>query len=123
MKISQWLSAVCGLVCSGVALAEGATTAQESGGFGPIIFLVLIVVFMYFMVWRPQQKKAKEHKALISGASKGDEVMLSSGLVGIITAVYEQYLDVEVAANVVITVQKGALASVLPKGTLNALKK
>lgn len=124
MKMSQWLLVLCGLVFSSMALAEGGAAAgQEAGGFGPIVFLVLIVVFMYFMVWRPQQKKAKEHKALMSGVSQGDEVMLTSGVVGKISAVHEQYLEVEIASNVVITVQKAALASILPKGTLESMKK
>ena len=124
MKMSQWLWAVWALVFSSTALAEGAAAAgQEAGGFGPIVFLVLIVVFMYFMVWRPQQKKAKEHKALMSGVSKDDEVMLSAGIVGKVVMVHEQYLDIEIASNVVVTVQIGALASVLPKGTLSSLKK
>ena len=117
---------VLGLLMTGVSLqaiaADTAAPAQGSS-YGPIIFLVLIVVFMYFMVWRPQQKKAKEHRALISGVSKGDEVMTSAGIIGKVANVCEQYIDVEVSANVMITIQKGAVASVLPKGTLDSLKK
>ncbi len=105
------------------AFAADAAAPALGNSFGPIIFLALIVVFMYFMVWRPQQKKAKEHRALVAGVSKGDEVMTNAGIVGKVANVYDQYLDLEVSAGVSITLQKGAVASVLPKGTLDSLKK
>lgn len=104
------------------AEGEAAPAAAQQGGFGPIVFLVAILAFMYFLVWRPQQKKAKAHRALVSAVAVDDEVLLSSGIIGKIAAIYEHYVDVNVGNNVLVTVQRGAVASVLPKGTLGSLK-
>lgn len=100
-----------------------AAPAPQGGGFGPIVFLVAILAFMYFLVWRPQQKKAKDHRALVAAVAVDDEVLLSSGIVGKVTAVYEQYLSVSVQEGVNVTVQRAAVGVVLPKGTLETLKK
>ena len=104
-----------------IVLADAAPAAQ-GGGFGPIIFLVAILAFMYFLVWRPQQKKAKDHRALVAGVGIDDEVLLSSGIVGKISAIYEQYIAVNVGEGVNVTLQRSAVAAVLPKGTLGSLK-
>jgi len=85
----------------------------------PIIMIVLMLVVMYFLVMRPQQKKMKEHQALISALAKGDEVMTQSGIVGTITSVGDNFVKVEVARGVEVSMQKSAIASVLPKGSLN----
>ena len=107
----------------GVSLAQAAAaTPAQGGGFGPIIFLVAILAFMYFLVWRPQQKKAKEHRALVAGIAVGDEVLLSSGIVGTVAEVFEQYLSVRVQDGVALTLQRAAVAAVLPKGTICSLK-
>jgi len=90
-------------------------------------FLPLIAMFaiLYFLMIRPQMKKAKEHKALIAGLQKGDEVITQGGLTGKVTAVGDNYVKIEVGANsagaVEITVQRPAIGIVLPKGTLGAL--
>ena len=90
-------------------------------------FLPLIAMFaiLYFLMIRPQMKKAKEHKALIAGLQKGDEVITQGGLTGKVTAVGDNYVKIEVASNnagaVEITVQRPAIGIVLPKGTLGSL--
>ena len=90
-------------------------------------FLPLIAMFaiLYFLMIRPQMKKAKEHKALIAGLQKGDEVITQGGLTGKVTAIGDNYVKIEVGANsagaVEITVQRPAIGIVLPKGTLGAL--
>ena len=90
-------------------------------------FLPLIAMFaiLYFLMIRPQMKKAKEHKALIAGLQKGDEVITQGGLTGKVTAVGDNYVKVEVGSNsagaVEITVQRPAIGIVLPKGTLGSL--
>jgi preprotein translocase subunit YajC len=70
---------------------------------------------------RPQVKKAKEHKALIEALAKGDEVVAGGGLVGRITKVGEGYVSLEIAEGTEVTIQKAAIAMVLPKGTLKSL--
>ena len=106
-----------------IVFAEGeAAPAAQGGGFGPIVFLVAILAFMYFLVWRPQQKKAKAHRALVSAVAVDDEVLLSSGIVGKVSAVYDQYIAVNVGNDVTVTVQRAAVSAVLPKGTLSSLK-
>ena len=100
--------------------AYAETAPQQSGG--GIEMLVMIGVFfliMYFMIIRPQQKRQKEHKSLMDSLSKGDEVVTNGGMMGRIQNVGDDIVRVELAENVVIKVQKQAISSVLPKGTLN----
>jgi len=73
------------------------------------------------MVWRPQSKRAKEHKTLLSAISKGDEVVTTAGIAGKVTKVTDDYIQVEVAANVNLTFQKHAISATLPKGTIKAI--
>ena len=87
-------------------------------GFLPI---VLMFVVMYFLMIRPQMKKAKEHKSLVESLQKGDEVITQGGVAGRIVKVGENYVSLEVAPNVEIAVQKAAVGNVLPKGTLKSL--
>ncbi len=90
-------------------------------------FLPLIAMFaiLYFLMIRPQMKKAKEHKALIAGLQKGDEVVTQGGLTGKVTVVGDNYVKIEIGSNsagaVEITVQRPAIGIVLPKGSLNSL--
>ena len=101
--------------------------AQTAAVAGPMEsamqFLPIILMFavLYFLMVRPQMKKAKEHKAMIDALSKGDEVVTSGGIAGKITKVGDTYVGVEIADNVEIQVQKPAVAMVLPKGTLKSL--
>ncbi len=87
---------------------------------GLISFLPLIVIFamFYFMLIRPQMKRAKEHKQLVAGLQKGDEIVTSGGLLGKITHIEDSFVTVKVAENVEIKVQRHAVSSVMPKGTL-----
>lgn len=123
MSIRNLALIVPSLLIPSFVFAEGeAAPAAQGGGFGPIIFLVAILAFMYFLVWRPQQKKAKDHRALVAGVTVDDEVLLSSGIVGKVSAVYDQYIAVNVGNEVIVTVQRAAVSAVLPKGTLSTLK-
>lgn len=79
----------------------------------------IFFVIMYFMIIRPQQKRQKEHKSLMGSLSKGDEVVTNGGIMGKIKSVSDDIVRIELAENVVIKVQKHAIGSVLPKGTLN----
>jgi preprotein translocase subunit YajC len=80
-------------------------------------FAILFVVF-YFLLIRPQQKRAKEHRKLIENLAKGDEVVTGGGLVGKVVDLGDNFIEVEVADNVRVKVQRQMLASVLPKGTI-----
>ena len=104
--------------------------AQSSGGSAPsggaalfmqIAPLLLIFVIFYFLLIRPQQKKAKESRAMLDALQKGDEIVTAGGLLGKISKLGDQYLTVEVANGTEIMVQRGAVAQLLPKGTIKAL--
>ena len=101
--------------------------AAAGGAGGPVetimqfMPIILMFVVLYFMMIRPQMKKAKEHKARIDALAKGDEVVTSGGIAGKITQVGDSYVGIEVAENVQIQVQRPAVAMVLPKGTLKSL--
>lgn len=86
-----------------------------------IEFLIMIVIFfaiMYFLIIRPQSKRAKEHKAMVDALSRGDEVVTSGGVVGKITDVQENFIRVELAEKVNVIVQRQSISAVLPKGTM-----
>ena len=101
--------------------------AQTAAAAGPMesamqfLPIILMFVVLYFLMIRPQQKKAKEHKALLEGLGKGDEVVTASGMVGRITKVGDDFVTIEIATNVEIQMQKPSIAVVLPKGTLKSL--
>jgi preprotein translocase subunit YajC len=103
------------------AYAEAAAATPEGGIMNFLPLIALIAVF-YFLILRPQSKRSKEQKAMISALQRGDEVATVGGEVGIISKVYEQFVGVEIAENVEVKVQKSAIQSVLPKGTIKAIK-
>ena len=86
---------------------------------GMLPFVVIFVLF-YFMMIRPQMKRAKEQKKMVEALQKGDEVITAGGLLGKITKVSDQYVSLEIAENVIIQVQKPTVQTVLPKGTIKA---
>lgn len=86
-----------------------------------IIFLLGMVLLFYFILWRPQSKRAKEHRELIASISKGDEIMTSGGLLGKVTRVSDDYIAIQVAENVELKLQKSSVAAALPKGTINKI--
>ncbi|MCE4062449.1 MULTISPECIES: preprotein translocase subunit YajC [Pandoraea] len=83
--------------------------------------LVLMFVVLYFIMIRPQMKRQKETRNMLAALAKGDEVVTSGGLAGRISKVGETFVTVEIADNVEINVQKGAITTLLPKGTIKAL--
>jgi len=97
--------------------------AQDAAAQGGLLsFLPLIVIFavFYFMLIRPQMKRSKEHRALVSQLAKGDEVVTNGGLLGRITDVSDSFVTLELAENVQIKLQRQAVANVMPKGTIKA---
>jgi preprotein translocase subunit YajC len=97
--------------------------AQAAGGAQPnamvqLLPLVLIFVVFYFLLIRPQSKRAKEHKAMVAALAVGDEIVTSGGILGRVTETGDQFLTVEVADGVRVKVQRHTVSTVLPKGTL-----
>ena len=109
------------LIGSAFAQATGGAPAGDSGmiGFLPII---LMFVLLYFMMIRPQMKRAKEQKAMIEALQKGDEVVAAGGLVGRITSITDAYVSLEIAPEIEVNVQRAAVQMLLPKGTIKTLK-
>ena len=101
--------------------AYAAGGATQDNGLGSILIIVLMIVMFYFLLWRPQQKRTKEHQQLMSGLAKGDEVVTSSGIHGRVKSVDEQAVTVEIAKGVEVKMHKQAITQVLPKGTLKHL--
>jgi len=87
-----------------------------------ILMLVGFIAIFYFLLWRPQQKRAKEHRNLIDNLAKGDEVATGGGVMGRITKVADDVVTMEIADGVQVLVQKPAVAMLLPKGTLKDSK-
>ncbi|MCP5161721.1 MAG: preprotein translocase subunit YajC [Hahellaceae bacterium] len=105
-----------------VALAEGAPAQPEApGAIMQMVFFGGFIVLFYFLLWRPQSKRAKEHKELVSGLSKGDEVLTNGGVLGKILRVKDDFVALEIADGVEIKVQKVAISATLPKGTLKEI--
>ena len=97
--------------------------AQDAAAQGGLLsFLPLIVIFavFYFMLIRPQMKRSKEHRALVSQLGKGDEVVTNGGLLGRITDVTDSFVTLELADNVQVKLQRQAVANVMPKGTIKS---
>ncbi|CAN7613750.1 preprotein translocase subunit YajC [Pseudoduganella sp. LjRoot289] len=104
------------------AYAQSPTDALGLGGnLTSFLPLVLMFVVMYFLMIRPQQKRAKEQKAMMDALAKGDEVVTAGGILGKVSKVTDTYVTVEVAAGTEIVVQKPSITTLLPKGTLKAL--
>jgi len=100
-----------------------AQAAAPAAAPNPLMsFLPLIILFgiFYFMLIRPQMKRAKEQRAMIGALAKGDEVLTNGGLMGRVEDIADQFVTLEIAPNVTVKLQKQAISAVLPKGTLKA---
>ncbi len=107
------------------AYAQAAASPDAAGGLMQMLPILLMFVVLWFLMIRPQMKKAKEHKAMVDALSKGDEIVTQGGMAGRIVKVGENYLTVEVGTikdqSIEILVQKHAVSNLLPKGTLKSL--
>jgi preprotein translocase subunit YajC len=101
----------------GTAYAQAAGAPGQGDTLMGLLPIVLMFVILYFLMIRPQMKKAKEHKAMIDALQKGDEVV-AVGIVGKVVKIDDNYVGLEVASNVVIQVQRQAVNTLLPKGTI-----
>ncbi len=89
-------------------------------GLTTLLFPVILIAIMYFLMIRPQMKRQKEHKAMLEKIKRGDEVLTNGGIAGTVTDIGDNFITIEVADNVRIRVQKGAVGNVLPAGTLKS---
>ena len=99
-----------------------ATGAPAAGGsmMSTLLFPVILIAIMYFLMIRPQMKRQKEHRAMLDKLGNGDEVITNGGMAGVVRELGEHFVTVEIADNVRVRIQKGAIANVLPKGTLKS---
>ena len=113
------------LISHAYAQAAGGAGADPLGGLTGLLPIILMFVVLWFLMIRPQMKKAKEQKAMVEALSKGDEVLTQGGMAGRITKVGENFLTLEVGlvkdSPVEVIVQKQAVGTMLPKGTLKTL--
>ncbi len=102
------------------AWAAGSGSAQQAPGGQWTFLLLMVVLFVgfYFLLIRPQQKRQKQHREMVSQLGVGDEIVTNGGMLGKITETGEQYIGVEIAKGVVVRLQKNAIGAVLPKGTI-----
>ncbi|KTC81551.1 preprotein translocase subunit YajC [Legionella brunensis] len=103
------------------AMAAAPTQAAQTDGTFSLIMIVAIFVLFYFMLIRPQNKRAKEHREMISQLKKGDEIITSGGILAKVVNIDDQYIKVALSETVEVSIQKGAVSAVLPKGTLKSL--
>jgi len=104
------------------AFAQAAPAGGGDAGMMNILFIVLMFVIIYFLMIRPQMKRAKEQRQMIEALQKGDEVITAGGVLGRISKMGEAYVTIEIAPNTEISVQKAAVQTVLPKGTLKSIQ-
>ena len=97
------------------AQAAGGSPAD---GMQSIFLIVAMFAVLYFLMIRPQMKRAKEHKTMVESLQKGDEVVTAGGMLGRISKLGEAHLSIEIAPNVEVQVQRAAVQTVLPKGTI-----
>ena len=119
--MNKFIQVVVLLALSGNAVAEETTISSMAGGMNQMFLFAAIFVVMYFVTIRPQSKKAKEHKALLSTLSKGDEVVTLSGILGTIVRDANNYFLINVGGSNEMLIQKNAVAQMLPKGTLKSI--
>jgi preprotein translocase subunit YajC len=96
--------------------------APSGGDLWSMMPIILMFIVLYFLMIRPQMKRAKEHKAMIDALQKGDEVVAAGGVVGSVTKISDNYVTMRIAESVEIRVQRAAVQLVLPKGTLKTIE-
>ncbi len=101
----------------GTAYAQAAGSASGGDTLVGLLPIILMFVIMYFLMIRPQMRKAKEHRSMLDALQKGDEVV-AVGILGKITKISDNYLTLEIAPSVSVQVQRGAVTTLLPKGTI-----
>ena len=113
------------LISNAYAQAAPAAAQGPMEGLMSMLPIILMFIVIWFLMIRPQMRKAKEHQKMVGELAKGDEIVTQGGIVGRISKISENYITVEVAEGkngaVEVTVQKQAISAMLPKGTLKTL--
>ncbi len=104
-----------------ISSAYAQEAAQGPSAMFNLLFIGGMFVLFYLILWRPQAKRAKEHRELVTALTKGDEVLTSGGILGKVTKVSDDYITIEVAEGVELNMQKSAVAAALPKGTIKSI--
>ncbi len=104
------------------AYADGAAAAAGPSMVGQLVMLGGFVLIFWLLIWRPQSKRTKEHKNLLSALTKGDEVVTTGGILGKVISVTDEFVRLQVADNMELNFQKASVAATLPKGTIKAIK-
>ncbi len=102
------------------AAPEAAAAGQQAGGLASFLPLIILFAVFYFLLIRPQSKRAKEHKNMVANLAKGDEVVTNGGILGTITELDDSYATLKIADNVEIKVQRPAISTLVPKGTIKS---
>lgn len=102
------------------AMAAGEATPQ-GGGLQLIFMIALFFGIMYFMIIRPQSKKAKEHTSMLDALSKGDEVVTSGGILGKVVKMGDNFIELKISESANVKIQRHAITSVMPKGTMKGI--
>ncbi|WP_322030782.1 preprotein translocase subunit YajC [Paraburkholderia sp. J76] len=103
------------------AFAQGGAAGGAESSLMSFLPLILMFAVLYFIMIRPQMKRQKEHRNMLAAMAKGDEVIISGGIVGKVTKVSEAYVGVEISDTTEVTVQKSSVTTILPKGTIKSL--
>jgi len=98
------------------AMGGGGGAGGQGGGFGAFLPLILMFAIFYFLLIRPQQKKAKQHKQVLASLKKGDHVVSSGGLHGVVTGLTDDAVTMEIAPKVRVKVSRGSISGVMSKG-------
>ena len=117
----QFLNDIVSFFVSNAYAETAAAQPQPAGGMSLVMMTGIFILFMYFVMWRPQSKRAKEHRLLINALAKDDEVVTAGGILGKVAKVSDNYVVLTLADNVAITVQKSSIVTALPKGTLKSI--
>ncbi len=104
-----------------ISPAYAQSLGGSEAGWAGLLPIILMFVLLYFMLIRPQMKRAKEHKTMVEALQKGDEVVAAGGVLGKLTRVGEAYVSVEIAPEVEVNVQKASVQTLLPKGTIKSI--
>jgi preprotein translocase subunit YajC len=108
-------------ISNAYAQSPAAADAGLMGNMSTFLPLILMFVVMYFLMIRPQQKRAKEQKSMMDALAKGDEVITAGGILARVSKVNDTYVTLEITAGTEIVVQKSSITTLLPKGTLKSL--
>ena len=108
-------------ITNAYAASVGGQAGEHQGFLSMLPIFIILILFMYFLIIRPQSKRAKEQKSLMESLQKGDEVITSGGLLGKINKISGNFIGLEIADGVEITIQKASIGASVPKGTIKSL--